>query len=281
MKSLNTFVCITALGLMALATSYGKEEHARAPRQGSESIDAQTAVTRALEYGGFQLSRSFQPRGVDQMARLVAVEDSANEFIRDLLISRVVWSVMIDSILLDSKSKSAVSSDDMPQDFEVLIDPETGDLLKVSSEDEDFDHHAFTSGTWVGVHENQTPWREVVISTCQNAPEISLFSALKRITKRNPARAKAVIAYCLSYTWTGEFSRPILFRNLPDSVRTRRVWYIILKDYETQDHPEIQGTSSSIKNRQLFFHVIDAMTGEVILEGTVGERTSKDRKRHP
>lgn len=90
------------------------------------------AVNRALEYTGFNKSRTYVSRNSEDIAELTKVADSLTAFISDTINSKDVWSVEFSGIQL-LPFKGAEANDLYPKDFDVILDPETGNLLKINS----------------------------------------------------------------------------------------------------------------------------------------------------
>jgi hypothetical protein len=246
---------------------------------------AEAAVAMALQYTGFHKGKTFSLKKAEDMARLVTVDDSTSPFFPDKFTGQAVWSVWFDSIAVDYEARLPEPAREQVRDFEVLIDPGTGQLLKVTSL-ENYDHGVFTSGAWADVWENQINY-EVTIGT-SDPPPVPLYEALKKVShvsqpkgekSIDPKLAKAIIAYCLSYTWAEKPPIPSFTLSHPDSVRSMIVWYIIMKDYQVQDHSDSLGTVPGVLSRRLDCNVIDGTSGQLITTATVRDRPSGPKRR--
>jgi hypothetical protein len=287
MKKLELILCVLAISGVFHFSSFGQAARTYPLPESFKIRTAEAAVTRALQYTGFDKGSGFTLKEATEMAHLVAVQDTTNEFLKEQLTDRTVWSVTFDEVILGSE-ESVHNIEALPaRNFQVLIDPETGDMLKVTSQTADYNPDLFFTGKWKDVKENQVPWEGVTISTPGAPPVFSLREALLLASQKggfptgakanDPARAKAIVAYCLSYTWSGEKPRPSLFAHLPDSVRYIVVWYIVFKDYRVEGQLDTLRDSSQLQDRRMNCYEINATTGQVIGIGSVGGEPGRKR----
>jgi hypothetical protein len=274
MKTLRLVLCVFAFCGVFHTSSFGQGLSADLLPKDYEVRTAEAAVAKALQYTGFDKGRRFSLKNVTEAAHLITVQDSTNEFLRGQLTNRIVWSITFDEVILDYPDSTLSPSDIQSRSFDVLIDPDTGHLLKVTSQSEDYDRKVLSSGPWANIDDNLIPWTQVVITTPNTPPTIPLLEIITQLSYKNPSLAKVITAYCLSYTWTGEQPKPALFGGQPDSVRDLTVWLIIVKDFQTQDHTGSIDIVTDVQSVGFYCDVINATTGQVIISGTrtIGRR---------
>jgi len=96
------------------------------------------ALQRALEYTGFDKSKTFIAKPAGDIAILTKLHDSLTPFIGDTINSKSVWLVKFVKIQLQSHD-GPLPAGRYPEDFDVILDPETGDLLKINSSFNEFE----------------------------------------------------------------------------------------------------------------------------------------------
>ncbi len=93
---------------------------------------ADEAVAKALEYTGFDKSKTYITKRAEDIAILTKIIDSTTPSICDTINSKNVWVVSFTRIQLQP-FKEVEPNDLYPKDYEVILDPETGNLLKINS----------------------------------------------------------------------------------------------------------------------------------------------------
>jgi len=92
------------------------------------------AVKHALEYTGFAKIIDTGKIVSEDIASKVVITDDVTPFINESINGKELWQVEFKNIRLDIEGWSqSVINNQIPKDFVVLLDPTTGQLLKISS----------------------------------------------------------------------------------------------------------------------------------------------------
>ena len=119
--------------LVCLSFSYASSGDMPDSVQTGRAIETpEEAVERALEYTGIERSKTYVSKSPEDIAELTRVADSLTPFISDTINSKEVWLVKFTNIQLQP-FKETEPNDLYPKDFNVILDPETGNLLKINS----------------------------------------------------------------------------------------------------------------------------------------------------
>ena len=226
---------------------------------GNRLTTADAAVARALAYTGFDRSSSFSRETVNISTHMVTFKDSMVPYEYDWETGREAWLITFEDIILDFPDER-LRTTEYARDFDVIIDAETGQLLRVISPCKDQRTSDFLSE----VPENSVyPNIGVKVSLPGRLPNTSLNNVLHTNPEvlgteytTSAAEAKQIVAYYLNYAWIGHGPRVTLVEGEP-----RDYWMIILKD--TNLNPALaDGEVSAVRIfGQSFF---DAISGKSV-----------------
>ncbi len=217
-------------------------EVSRATRSRWKVQDAPGATARARGCLGML-------RGAGQTASgsLVQLEDSNIPCIRDQIVKRPLWHVVVSDWKTGVGSNDACSNDRDERTWDVYVDPESGLVLRATSRWVDGEPRlppVVDSAT--ATEQMRRASREKYHGFPQVEPKVTLLQALQTIHQAGwaPASAKAIVAEYV--IWSKMDKNP------------RAVWAIMLRGVPVFKPPP--GTLSNAQDQ--YRHIVDAETGE-------------------
>lgn len=161
--------------------------------------DSASAILSAIQYAGLDKSEGFMIENNIAGVELITLVDTTIPILHDKFNGRTVWLVVMDSIFLNLK-KELSHIVVKPRTFEIYIDAETGQFLKLQ---------AYLSGA---EYKNLNPYfreemethlanqREEYINLCDSIPKLSFYDAANISTYANPHGAKEIHAILIKYS---------------------------------------------------------------------------------
>ena len=225
---------------------------------GNRLTTADAAIARALAYTGFDQSPSFSRETTKASASLITFRDSVVPYEYDWEAGRAAWSITFEGVILNFPNEE-LRSQEYARDFDVIIDAETGQLLKVISPVRpekwgvDTDPWARQTESWGRLNPN------VHLGSLDSLIPVDLFGILSknrairfRGTGTSPSVAKGMIIYYVVYT----SDAPLLLRDK----NPRAVWLVMLKDFKEGATPEKEKSVYPMRG----YYYYDAESGEAV-----------------
>jgi hypothetical protein len=176
------------------------------PRAAIES--AGDAIARALDILGPMKADTWEVFSSQPRASLVTGLDSLVPFLSDRISGRRLWRVCVDSVRFEGgKWVDAAIENQRLKNFEVLLDPETGQPLRI-----------FGSSVDGAVTTAPVPhWKEATDQLCQlgevyhrvpdEPPQKGFFEVLYKAAPLNPVRAKQILGLYVLWSHGGDSPR--------------------------------------------------------------------------
>ena len=182
------------LSLVSLGPAIAAETSgARVEPQMTLSNPAQ-ALARALEYTGFDKAEGYSKASVAEV-KLLEGRETKTPFVSGLMNGQQVWSVRFQNISVDSGQHA------VKREFQVSLDPITGQLLQVVSICDDVGSSDTLPEPEAAVAESLLAAGNMKINGLPaNVPPVSFYQALQSTWYTNPARSKVVKGLYLDYT---------------------------------------------------------------------------------
>ncbi len=195
----------------------------------------QEAVTRALEYTGFDELRNFELDKSLNEVQLITVHDSTTPFLSDSINGKTAWAVEFENIVLQANAS--------PITFTVILDAETGRLFEIRSKYEGPPEKRPCEPSAKLAEQQLGMTIERYLGLPQTPPSVSFLQALDSAFT-SPVHASLTIARYVIYSSQGRAEQP--------------VWAISL--HGLPPIPVKHGTIDFMRS------VINAETGERIME---------------
>jgi hypothetical protein len=150
------------------------------------------AVARAIEYIGSEKLSDISVKSAEQTAELVEIKDDNTPYFHRIINSGPVWRVQFPNIrLTDSRMRDSI--DTYFRTFTALIDPKTGNLLKIHSIRDDYDTSVSPlPSAEIAESQFQRAGRQYYLGCPGIHPPITFWNALQN-TYANPLYAGEII----------------------------------------------------------------------------------------
>ena len=230
---------------------------------------AETAIEKALMFTGFRDVFVKKDRGLKEAlssAQLIVGKDDESPFISDLIDSKEVWKIKFESVFLDYKNwhPDWVARYN-PKTFYVLLEPESGALLKIFSVMDEPDSNIAPEPTASATTQWYQQRGDIFLSTVTEAPKFSFYEALEQASGSSPLKAKEIIAW-------------LTMMKIQQDTIPHPVWVILGRGAPVVGIIEPPGPEYK-KNRWVSY--VDASTGELRSVGSappVGSRDTWNKK---
>jgi len=240
-------------------------------KQVIELTDKETAAKRAIDLFGVSYLKGLSLDDVTSSAEKVVVKDSTSPFISKLIDGKIAWKVVIECGEQNTKDGQSAMMEGTKRYFELFLDPDNGQLLKVVSQREDFDEEAWHIPSAEEAENDLLGDGEKYLGLPEVEPTATLSDAFEEARD-----AMGFYAY-----WAEKVVALYVMRNVrrtldsPDIVLIP-VWEIYLYGIETV---------TSLKYPELPFYVsnfrritIDATTGKLIKTTNTPHPNTKENK---
>lgn len=185
---------------------------------------------------------------IAQTAQLLMFANDQTPYIRDSINGRWGWSVEIDAVINLTRKRPVDPADDKIRKFTVLLDSQTGRLVRLSYVFSDEYQDKTPSTTGDSAQQTLANNREVFHGFPKDPPTINFTEALNFVVG-SPYGAKEIYAWYLLYSRRDEEPHP--------------VWYIDMRGVDPP-YPSMSryGANTPAKYRNNMRCVIDATTGQ-------------------
>lgn len=211
--------------------------------------DAESAIERAIECTGFDKSRNFSYDSSIGIVELQEAVDTTTPFLHERINGRPAWFVEFKNILMNPQKYSFDRIRKYPKDFEVYLDAETGQLLRIFSpyigqdKDRPFDVPRKEAEKQIGC--------EKYIGLLDSIPATSFYKAANASRHEIAMLAKEIHAVCISHARGDKVVKP--------------TWMISLFGIPSMPLDlDIRNNKTGEFNRHSRL-LVNAMTGEVII----------------
>ncbi len=171
---------------------------------------AEEAIARALAYSGFSTLRQCS---VDTASvRLVVLDDDQTPWLHNELNGKKLWQVKVDvtlELLVEGQRPEDTLRrfDEESREFTIYLDPETGQILKMTSDPGEYPHKPFKPpaevGEWV-----LGSWREKFVGFPEKPPKVTFLEALRMVIG-DPLAAKEIQVVYMLWSRFGSEPRPV------------------------------------------------------------------------
>ncbi len=182
-------------------------------------INANEAIERALEYTGFEKSINYTSQKISETSQSLMLIDSTFPGPIDFRGDRIVWCVAFDEILLDSLPHDPP----YPSNFEVLIDSETGALLKIQS------NYVYPDSIFNDFAREDLNSVETETNKCNAIPQRGPVHTFLEIL-RPDAREQLM--------WARQYTAYYSICRIPLDSITREFWYLVFRGGENYRVPK-------------------------------------------
>ncbi len=168
------------------------------------------AIAAALAYSGFSTLRQCS---VDTASvRLVVLDDDQTPWLHNELNGKKLWQVKVDVTLEvlveDQRTGDTLREfDEKSREFTIYLDPETGQILKMTSDPGEYPHKPFKPpaevGEWVLTHR-----REKFVGFPKEPPKVTFLNALRSVIG-DPFSAKEIQVVYMLWSRNGSEPRPV------------------------------------------------------------------------
>lgn len=236
------------LGLHSVCNAEGPNIESKYLQEPLSPIaNAADAISNAFKVMGFVETNkdALLEQGV---AVQVLARDSLTPFLNQHIDNKIVWRVFLSDIEIRPKSaKMSGSAKKTGRDFEVLLDPETGAVLRIYSAPLKNDTNVWNEPLSEIAEQKLRRNQEIYHGFPSILPEISLLEALEAAVGCKPFVANEIIAQLVMHSNSGTEPKP--------------VWCITCRGI-----PPVVGSARSAKAPVQFRNrarcVVDATTGE-------------------
>lgn len=224
--------------------------------------NSEEAIKVALEYSGFsQLGMSTSKLEISTQQLIIS--DDQTPFLKDKINGKKLWQIKLDAIelKLDKYDKSLTNR--VIRNFLIYIDPETGTLIKISSELENDYENKPPKPTAERAEKVLSEIQETYHGFPDSVLPISFFDAL-HFCLGDPITAKEIHAILVLHSKMGSNPRP--------------VWIIDIRGIDQPMIPSGGPKNIShipIEHRNHIRNAVDAITGKHIFSTTMPQGGEK------
>jgi hypothetical protein len=213
------------------------------------------ALKRALDFTGFseKLNRPLTPALADSIISKVVITDDQTPFFADSINNRELWLVKLDSINIGQRANPDKEEYGI-FNFRVLLDPETGRILKVYNDISDLSKDQLAGIPRIPSGDEATrilKGKKIEYHSIPNrVPNITFYDALMSARRCRAPEAKIITGIYVMYSYLDEKPKPVW------CITTRGILPISGTSF-TDKAPEF------MRKQGLCF--VDATTGEWLL----------------
>ncbi len=216
---------------------------------------AEEAVDRALEYTGFDKSKSYSREPAVQIARLIKAIDTTTPFLSDYINGRPVWVIEFENIYFDYDGISPKVKNRRFKDFKINIDAETGFLFKIIGS---IKNDTIFPEPAASIAEQQMLNNDKYHGIASDIPELSFYDLLveeERLLSRAVVAKNIYAVYVVYSDSYFELREP------------RNIWNITFKGLSP--HVPSYGVKAPIDQLRTYRIRVDPITGKSI-KGSLG-----------
>ena len=211
MRVISTFILVIFIFCMTVSAQDTKvsEESEIAPIKLGTAEDA---LSRALEITGFEKLMKVGPFSLpaDSLAKKVVIENDSTPFLSDLIIGRQLWQVRLADVDIRTPLAKELRSDRFERKtFDVLLDPNTGKILKIHSIPLNMDSictllHTVEEATARLKHKGK-----IYHGIPDESPKATFIEAINAATGCGPVIANEISAQYILYSKLGSDPIPV------------------------------------------------------------------------
>lgn len=258
MQILNRLACpvMVAIGLGVFAPAPLSQEHQDDEGRPGQSEDAETQSKRSVQVENEAIDHVLEMLGAprqlasDATARLVTVQTDNTPFLHEQIVGRRLWEVVVPKWRLDLASARPGVEDAYERTFDVLLDPESGNVLWVASRwPEGEPGEVGDLPPQIAEEQMSGWWGEEYHGFPPAKPATTFVQALDVVLTRgvgNPLRAKRITGHYVIQSSGGRDPRPM--------------WVVMLQGIR-MPAPGAPG-DASIRYSRVMRNLVDARTGE-------------------
>jgi hypothetical protein len=169
---------------------------------------AEMAISRAMQYTGFDRLKKTPDTALTTRAELVIIEEDRTPFLADSVIGKQVWKVYIGGVKLDLPDWYAVDSQP-GRTFEILIDAETGRCFGAYARCHGCDPNLSPEPPSDSSTAQLRSSTETFKGFLGEPPPVTLAQALNAAVGSNPVKAKEIVAVCVMWSYMDKPAKPV------------------------------------------------------------------------
>jgi hypothetical protein len=179
--------------------------------------NSEDAISMATNLLGFDKNGGYTKQvSINKEIRLLLATDSSSEYAIKYINGRTVWEETLRNIKLDLTYTNEQQESDWQKDFKILIDPASGQLLKIIFFNSDSNSVALIDSSFY-YYDKAKEMGEKLLPIAYQSPSVSLLQALNKC-KFYPLLAKNAICQYVMYSNNNLTARPtwvIFLYNMP------------------------------------------------------------------